>query len=376
MQKIKRSDSDRFKIGDYWLSKRPDARGDLWYRTWYDSAAKQTRRISLCTRDFEEAKVKLAEWILGSQNLTDEDPSTVPLATVILRYWNDHGSKVRSRETIKLDLEKWKTFFGPVMVSDLTKRRVKEFIQHLEEKGHSPGGINRVLSDGRAALNRAKREGELTSVPFIPSVPTGEPKERAISLDQMAKIFDGVKSAHVFLFCLLAANTMARPEPLFELTRFQLDFESKLIKLNPEGRKQTKKYRPTVPMTDTLIPWLQKIKTSHIVQYHGHRIFSVKKAFQRMAIEIDGLPERVTPYSIRHTMAKELRRRGVSPWEIQGMLGHKAAGFRTTEIYAKYDPSYLSTARVEIDAIMAEIDGRMTKRRLILSDKPSLAFAR
>jgi len=114
-------------------------------------------------------------------------------------------------------------------------------------------------------------------------------------LEQMARIFDGVKSDHVLLFCLLAANTMARPEPLLELTRFQLDFESKLIKLNPEGRKQTKKYRPTVPMTDTLMPWLQKIKTNHVIQYHGHRIFSVRKAFQRMPGEIKGLPERVTP---------------------------------------------------------------------------------
>jgi integrase len=375
MPKPKQPDTARFKIGDYWLSKRPDARGDLWYRTWYDSAAKQTRRISLCTRDFEEAKVKLAEWILGGQNLTDEDPSTVPLATAFLRYWNEHGSKVRSHETIKMDLEKWKAFFGPIMVSELSKRRIKEFIQHLVEKGHSPGGINRILSDGRAALNRAKRESEVTSVPFIPSVPTEEPKERAISLEQMARIFDGVKSDHVFLFCLLAANSMARPEPLLELTRFQLDFESKLVKLNPEGRKQTKKYRPTVPMTDTLMPWLQKIKTNHVIQYHGHRIFSVRKAFQRMPAEIKGLPERVTPYSIRHTMAKELRRRGVSPWEIQGMLGHKAAGLRTTEIYAKYDPSYLSEARVAIDAIMAEIDSHMIKRRLILSDKPSIAIA-
>jgi len=74
-------------------------------------------------------------------------------------------------------------------------------------------------------------------------------------------------------------------------------------------------------------------------------------------------------------MAKELRRRGVSPWEIHGMLGHKAAGLRTTEIYAKYDPSNLSEARVAIDAIMAEIDSHMIKRRLILSDKPSIAIA-
>jgi integrase len=168
------------------------------------------------------------------------------------------------------------------------------------------------------------------------------------------------------------ANTMARPEAILELTRFQLDFESRLVRLNPEGRRQTKKYRPTVPMTETIMPWLRKVKGNHVITYHGGPIRSVKKVFQRLPEDIVALPKRVTPYSIRHTMAKELRRRGVPPWEVQGMLGHKMGGYRTTEVYAKYDPSYLSVARVTIDAIMADIQARMKKRQIILPTEPVL----
>jgi site-specific recombinase XerD len=56
-----------------------------------------------------------------------------------------------------------------------------------------------------------------------------------------------------------------------------------------------------------------------------------------------GLPKEVTPYSLRHTMAAELRRCGVRvpAWEVQGLLGHKAVG--VTEIYARFDPDYMAT---------------------------------
>jgi len=80
----------------------------------------------------------------------------------------------------------------------------------------------------------------------------------------------------------------------------------------------------------------------------------VKKTFHRLKT-LNGLPDDFSPYSIRHTMAKELRKRGVPPWELQGMLGHKAGEFRTTEVYAKHDPSYMGKARQAIDNIMKEI---------------------
>ena len=61
-----------------------------------------------------------------------------------------------------------------------------------------------------------------------------------------------------------------------------------------------------------------------------------------------------TPYVLRHSLATELRSRGVPEWECAGWLGHRTA-YRTTEIYAKYRPEFLSQARAAIDAWMKEI---------------------
>ena len=72
-----------------------------------------------------------------------------------------------------------------------------------------------------------------------------------------------------------------------------------------------------------------------------------------------GLSKDVVPYTIRHTMATELRKRGVAPWEVSGMLGHKSSG--TTERYAKYDSDYLSKAARAIDEYFQELQQKVDR---------------
>jgi len=62
------------------------------------------------------------------------------------------------------------------------------------------------------------------------------------------------------------------------------------------------------------------------------------------------LDDAVLPYSLRHTMARHMRKSGVSAWETTAQLGHKSREHRTTELYAPFDPDYLSAATVAIDS--------------------------
>ena len=52
-------------------------------------------------------------------------------------------------------------------------------------------------------------------------------------------------------------------------------------------------------------------------------------------------------------MASELRKRGVNPWELAGYLGHSLLNM--TELYAIYDPAYLSTVAKGIDDIISDL---------------------
>ena len=46
-----------FQVGEWWLSQRSGS--PAWHATFYDQAAKRTRRVSLGTDDFEQARQRL-----------------------------------------------------------------------------------------------------------------------------------------------------------------------------------------------------------------------------------------------------------------------------------------------------------------------------
>ncbi len=97
-------------------------------------------------------------------------------------------------------------------------------------------------------------------------------------MPEMAGLLDAAEP-HLRVFLMVAATTLGRPEAVLALTKFQCDFERRLIHMNPPGRRQTKKRRPTVPMTGTIRPWLESAE-GNIVQYKGRPIKSIKKAFR------------------------------------------------------------------------------------------------
>ena len=348
---------------EFWLSKRPDGKSASWCRTWFDNATRQTRRASLGTADFQEAETQLIQWVAAHAEKREESAGEVLLEELLIRYYENHARKIPSAEQARYALDKWSDFFAGATGSDLTPTRQEDCIDHLRESGASDGYIARILTVGRAALNRAKKRQEITAVPFIMSVPGGQPRERRLSLDEAAAFFDAIDVEHLFMYAMVAFNTLARPEAIMELRRFQLSFDDRLIHLNPPGRKQTKKFRPVVPITDTLLPWLQQVRTANVVSYGkaDRQVRSIKTTF-RKAVAKAGLGKDVTPYTIRHTMATELRKRGVPPWEVSGLLGHKSAGYATTERYAKYDPDYLGMAAKGIDAYFTELQEHVSRQ--------------
>jgi len=348
----------RGQIGDYWITQRPNS--PVWCRTWFDPNTRQTRRASLGTDDFRQAELKLAEWVTKNQHLSDERPEDMPLETTLVRYFEKQAKGSASETQVKISLRFWSEHFAGKVISEVTPERLEGFIEWLQQKGHSNGYINRTLAAGRAALNRAVRRQEVRTAPFVPALEPGEPRDIRLNMDEAAALFDACEEPHILIFLMLAFNTLSRPVALLELQKSQVNFADRLIELNPSVRKQTKKYRPTVPITDALLPWLESAGEGPLVTYWGRPIKSVRRGFNAVR-DAAGLGKEVSPYAIRHTMAIELRKRGVPPWEVQGILGHKSGGYRTTEIYAKYDPDYLGKSVQAIDDYMKEILQRVKR---------------
>jgi len=353
------------QIGDYWLSRRPNS--PLWCRTWFDATTRQTCRASLGTSDFEAARLALAQWVTVNSRRSNQDPRDVALAEVFARYYQRKGRLAVSagvqRRNLYLALE---MLPAGLLVSELTLDAQDSLARRLRA-AQTPGGgeyqdgtVKRVLGTVKAAVNWAWKNGELERpVPFL-SVPDGEPRERVLTIEEFARLWDAAEQPHLRMFILILLGTACRPKAALDLMRDQCDTTSRVITLNPPGRAQTKKRRPVVPLPDFLLPWVIGTPSGPLVAYRGRRVEKIAKAW-RAAREAAGLDADVIPYAIRHTVATELRRRGVPEMELAGLLGHSMPNFRTTGRYAKYAPDYLSKAREAIDQIANEI-GRVAAR--------------
>jgi len=215
-------------------------------------------------------------------------------------------------------------------VSAVTIQEQERYVQHLRDRGLSNGYIKRMIGVLAAAMQRAYNTNQLATVPAVLKQSyfgADAQRQRILSLEEMKALWDTKMPNHLRVFLVLAINTAARPEALLELRRAQIDVDSRLLYLNPPGRTQTKKYRPTLPISDTLLPWLS-FDRDYQVQWKKNQdqpIDSIKTTWRKVRANA-GLDKDVVPYTIRHTIATELRRRGVPEWECRGFMGHRSGG--------------------------------------------------
>ena len=297
----------------------------------------------------------------------------------MLNYWNDHAKNLPSAPTQWLGLSYWQEFWTGRTVAEITPHEQRRFREWLANRGTGTNGIDRILSVGRAALNRAKKWQELAEVPHIFGTVTAEakrarqPKGRPITPEELARLIDAAQSRHMLLFLLIASNTLARPAAVLDIEPAQHDSEHGLLDLNPPGRVQNKKFRPVVPVSPTLRPWLSQPvgKSGRYVSYRNQPIRSILHMW-RITREAAGLDERVTPYSIRHGMAREMRKRRVPTEQISLFLGHLPDGSAaTTSIYAPYAPGFLADALEAIEEVMGEVRKHLKRVQI---DHPQAAL--
>ncbi len=354
---------ERYQIGDSWLSQQN--RSKAWCRTWYDAKARQTKRSSLGTQDFEEAKEKLTDWFVIEQTKTSEASEDVLLAEVIARYWERHGQHLASSYRTRTALDYWLEFYGEITVAELTGIEKQEgFHVWLKDKGMKASTVARVITAGKAAINFAWKRGEIASVPYIVPIKKSEqgpsePRGRPLEIEEIAALFEASNNPNFHMFLIFMIATAGRPDAIKDLTLDRLDVKNRLIILNPADRPQTTKYRPTLRMPENIVRLVERLKSEHppetyVIGLGPQKMNNIRTSW-RGARARAGLDKQVNPYSIRHTMARWMRKEGVSAWEVSAQLGHKRSDLSITEIYAPYDPTYLNEAVEAIDMLFAKI---------------------
>jgi integrase len=347
----------KFTLGDWYLTQRSGSAA--WYRATIETG--KIRRVSLQTADYEEARRRFERWWAENYKLDVQDmpPSKVKLADVLNHYECNHVPKVASAQSIKIILRYWREYWGDATVADVRPLEKQEaFRAHLLALGGMGHvSVARCMEIGKAAIRYAWKRGLINAVPYI-EIPTyGEtpPKGRPLTVEEIGRLLRGTAEPHLQLFILLMLGTAARPGALFDLTWGQIDWQAGLIRLNPEGRKQTAKRRPVVKLPDTLKAVLEPLKgapDAHVLQFRGKPIRKVDSGWHKM-VKRAGLEGNVTPYSCRHTVARWLRQQGVPLEEVAGQLGHVMPGFSMTLRYSPDAPDYLQRAEAALDKLLA-----------------------
>ena len=302
------------------------------YRYWYDEAGKQVIRRSLGTSNIEEAKYKLVRLILDRP--TDKGrTSECPLITTLLNhYWGTHSdfspSAFQARRAGTLLME-WLTEIRKKPAANATDFSLpwqQDFVKWLgQEKNHAVSTIAREMTSLAAAFNHAlkpsiivdengeKREMQLLkfAVPVLykaeeisrlTAKPEPLPRDWLPTWVQLALFIDTIgtktstgawdkNSENLFRYVVCALNTWARPAAILSLhVPTQVDFEAGSVRLNPPGRKQTKKVRPTIPLTANFAAWLKHWNCDRPVHRNGTALKSVKKTFKAHALAV-GMPK-------------------------------------------------------------------------------------
>lgn len=370
-----------YQRGRYALYKRADR--DNLEIVWYDEARKRERSKSAGSGDIGAARLAL-----DREYLADTDHRVCPTchrpwdhsgSPLLLTAINDYLILSEEKAGIKSAKNRLGHVVDYVLATDenatcatIDQRWVDGFRKWMAGKPN-PDGSKRSLShiEGcvmqlAAAINATP--GEKASFKAEQQkVVANSPTYRA-DVAMLARMFNfclrpvggrtekenamiAAARGNLLAYLRMAVATWARPDAIFDVKQDQWYGAARVLNLNPKGRRQTKKYRPLIPIPHQFAPWLDDMGPKWL------EVSSVRHGWASMSKALE-LPKgrEAGEKLIRRSMATLARPIiGEANWR-QGeiMLGHVKASI--SDIYAVPDPANLGLALKATESIIDEIE--------------------
>jgi integrase/recombinase XerC len=247
---------------------------------------------------------------------------------------------------------------GKIAISKIDRTDIRGVLAYLSANKCSKRTIVRRLSSTRTFFKY------LFSEKLIPHNPTEEletPKidkkiPYSLTYDQIEKLFEMPDTSSYLglrdrVIMELFYSSGIRVSELVALNRSDLDLANLLLRIRGKGKKER-----IVPITKNAADWITTY-LEHPERYHeidGHlaevdpqAVFlnrlgtrlttrSIDRKFD-LYLRASGLAGKVTPHTIRHTIATHWLERGMDLKTIQTILGHTSLA--TTTIYTQVNPS-------------------------------------
>lgn len=285
---------------------------------------------------------------------------------IVLFLENLNVIKNSSEHTIRnytIDLNDFKSFLEnndqtPVPFETIQRKNLRAFIAHLSEQNKSKATIARKISSLRSFFKFAytKKLISINPIEDLESPRLDKKIPVSLSYEQVLRLFDQPDLSDYLGFrdraiMELFYSSGLRINELATLDRKDFDPDQLLIKLKGKGRKER-----IVPITKNASDWILKY-LKHPERYqniHGHlkendaeAIFlnklgtrlttrSIDRNFEKY-LTASGLSGKITPHTIRHTIATHWLENGMDLKTIQVILGHTSLS--TTTIYTQVSTS-------------------------------------
>ena len=256
-----------------------------------------------------------------------------------IRYNENYNSRLRDHDQY-LILEK------------IDKRTIRKFLAHLNEQKVNKRTIARRLSSLRTFFKysyiNAKIQKNPTEDLENPKVEKNLPF--FLNYSQVQRLFDQPDTTTYLGFrdrCIMELfySSGLRVSELVSLNRGSFDLQQLVVRLKGKGKKER-----VVPITKNASGWIQaylshperhKDIDGHLAEVDSNAIFLNKLGTRLTARSVDrkfykylvasGLAGKVTPHTIRHTIATHWLENGMDLKTIQMLLGHSSLA--TTTIY-------------------------------------------
>jgi integrase/recombinase XerC len=259
----------------------------------------------------------------------------------------------------RIDLESFNLFCKEEKTSleKMNKWFIRKYLACLRDTGKSNRTLMRKVASLRSFFRYLMKEKTITENPMedIESPKREKKLPVTLSYEQVVHLFEqpditsylGYRDRAIME---LFYSSGLRLSELTQLNRSDFDERRKMLLVRGKGKKER-----MVPITQTAAHWIttflthaeRRVKTKeHEAEDDPDAIFlnkwggrltvrSIDRHFQAY-LKSSGLSERITPHTIRHTIATHWLEKGMDLKTIQILLGHSSLS--TTTIYTHVSP--------------------------------------
>lgn len=320
-------------------------------RLWFDRARKawtivdRERRIRTGCAESQivEAQKALAEYISDQHVVTVTD---IPLlADVLTAYLEEHVPSIADASTTEYRIATLNEWWGDKVITDINAANCRAYAKSR------PGlpGARRDLEVLRAAVNYWHREKKpLAVIPAVVLPEKSEPRDQWLTREQQARfLWAARRTPHLARFLIIAWYTGSRSGVVLGLTWDLIDLETAYMRRKPHGAKRTKKKAPPIRIGARLLSHLKRWKrldknvSRYVVHYKGGKVDKLRRSFYT-ARDKAGLPEDVTPHTMRHSRATHLMRQKIDAHDAGQFLGMSVETL--VRVYGHHHPDWQKDA--------------------------------